>query len=121
MYNQEQTIRLQKITADWISTLKSTGNTANNIDELKDLLRFHEYRYYVQNDPLIADTEYDILYKQLEKIEKENSALITVDSPTQRVGADPSRQSFSCACLWRRHCRPRHSAGLVPGAFVRAV
>ncbi len=87
MYNQEQTIRLQKITADWISTLKSTGNTANNIDELKDLLRFHEYRYYVQNDPLIADTEYDILYKQLEKIEKENSALITVDSPTQRVGA----------------------------------
>ena len=76
MYNQEQTIRLQKITADWISTLKSTGNTANNIDELKDLLRFHEYRYYVQNDPLIADTEYDILYKQLEKIEKENSALI---------------------------------------------
>ena len=50
------------------------------------MLRFHEYRYYVLNDPLISDTEYDQIYKKLEKLENENPSLITPDSPTQRVG-----------------------------------
>ena len=49
------------------------------------MLRFHEYRYYILNDPLISDFEYDQLYKALEKIEAENPKLITADSPTQRV------------------------------------
>jgi DNA ligase (NAD+) len=49
------------------------------------VLRFHEYRYYILNDPLVADYEYDELYKALEKMEKENPSLITADSPTQRV------------------------------------
>jgi DNA ligase (NAD+) len=49
------------------------------------VLRFHEYRYYIQNDPLISDFEYDSLYKQLEAFEKESPDLITADSPTQRV------------------------------------
>src|SRR5204862_6757239 len=47
--------------------------------------RFHEYRYYILNDPLISDFEYDQLYKSLEKIEKENPEIVTADSPTQRV------------------------------------
>ncbi len=59
----------------------------SDIDILQNVLRFHEYRYYVQNDPLISDFEYDTLYKQLEKFEKENPSAITRDSPTQRVGA----------------------------------
>ena len=49
------------------------------------MLRFHEYRYYILNDPLISDFEYDQLYKTLEKIELENTESITADSPTQRV------------------------------------
>ncbi len=56
------------------------------IDELRNVLRFHEHRYYILNDPLISDAEYDQLYKKLEQFEKENPALITPDSPTQRVG-----------------------------------
>jgi DNA ligase (NAD+) len=53
---------------------------------LRNVLRFHEYRYYVENNPIISDTEYDTLYKVLEKIEANNPSLITKDSPTQRVG-----------------------------------
>ena len=53
---------------------------------MREILRFHEYRYYVQNSPFISDYEYDLLYKLLEKTEKENPSIITEDSPTQRVG-----------------------------------
>ncbi|MGC4101219.1 NAD-dependent DNA ligase LigA [Ferruginibacter sp.] len=85
MYSTEQTKRLQQQTTD---ALKLTnGCTASNVDTFRDILRFHEYRYYVQNDPLISDAEYDKLYKQLEKFENENPGSITADSPTQRVGA----------------------------------
>lgn len=54
---------------------------------LRDVLRFHEYRYYVLNEPLISDTEYDMLFQQLKDIELSNPLLITADSPTQRVGS----------------------------------
>jgi DNA ligase (NAD+) len=49
------------------------------------VLRFHEYRYYIQNDPILADGEYDELYKELEKLEAAHADRITPDSPTQRV------------------------------------
>ncbi len=58
-----------------------------SVSELRDILRFHENQYYIQNNPLVSDFEYDQLYKQLEQIEKENPDLITPDSPTQRVGS----------------------------------
>lgn len=86
MYNQEQTKTLQKQTNDWKSDIGNKNINKNNVEELRDILRFHEYRYYVMNDPLISDYEYDTLYKALEKFEKENPDAITKDSPTQRVG-----------------------------------
>lgn len=61
---------------------------ARDIETLREVLRFHEHRYYVENDPLISDSEYDKLYKNLERLEKAHPELITPDSPTQRVGAD---------------------------------
>lgn len=77
-------------TTTQIQQLESLSNTLltqnGTVDELRDVLRFHEYRYYVLNDPLISDEQYDQLYKKLEKIEKENPEIITPDSPTQRVG-----------------------------------
>lgn len=79
MYNKEQTKELQSLT-----NLLLKGTDA--IDDLRDVLRFHEYRYYILNDPLVSDEQYDLLYKLLEKLESENSSLITSDSPTQRVG-----------------------------------
>ena len=56
------------------------------------MLRFHEHRYYILNDPLLSDYEYDQLFKALEKIEKENPTLITLDSPTQRVAHELTRE-----------------------------
>lgn len=58
---------------------------SSDVEALREILRFHEYRYYILNDPLISDFEYDQLYKSLEDLEKENPELITPDSPTQRV------------------------------------
>lgn len=61
--------------------------TPEKINLLRDVLQFHEYRYYVLDDPLLADAEYDALYKKLEAIEKIHPELITKTSPTQRVGS----------------------------------
>ncbi|MGQ0740501.1 MAG: NAD-dependent DNA ligase LigA [Bacteroidota bacterium] len=83
MYSTRQTKELQKITAELIK--KSTALNSQAIEKLRAALRFHEHRYYVINDPLISDYEYDQLYKALEKMENENSKLVTADSPTQRV------------------------------------
>jgi len=58
------------------------------ITELRKLITKHEYNYYVLSQPTISDKEYDMLMKELEKIEVENPGLITPDSPTQRVGKD---------------------------------
>jgi len=55
---------------------------------LEDLVRFHEYRYYVLNDPLISDFEYDRLYKLLEALEKKHPASASPTSPTKRVSSD---------------------------------
>jgi DNA ligase (NAD+) len=54
------------------------------IDELRELIREHEYKYYVIAQPTISDYEFDLLLKELEKLENENPKLITPDSPTQR-------------------------------------
>jgi DNA ligase (NAD+) len=85
MYNDKQTKHLQEQTTALLKEHVECEN--DNVERFRNILRFHEYRYYVQNDPLISDFEYDTLYKQLEKFEKENPAAITPDSPTQRVGA----------------------------------
>ncbi|MEZ4896252.1 MAG: NAD-dependent DNA ligase LigA [Saprospiraceae bacterium] len=56
--------------------------------QLGDLIRYHEWRYYVLNDPVISDYEYDQLYKQLEALELAHPEWKLPDSPTQRVSSD---------------------------------
>ena len=85
MYSKETTQQLQKLTTALIKKQAADSISKKEIEDLRNALRFHEYRYYILNDPLISDYEYDQLYKVLEKIEKENPKLVTVDSPTQRV------------------------------------
>lgn len=63
---------------------------AERIDELRRLIRHHEERYYVLNDPEIADVEFDALLKELERLEAENPDLVAPDSPTQRVSGRPA-------------------------------
>jgi DNA ligase (NAD+) len=57
--------------------------------ELRRLIDYHNYRYYVLDDPEIGDEEYDALLDELRAIEAEHPELVTPDSPTQRVGAEP--------------------------------
>ena len=68
----------------------SSPATANDLKELRDLLVFHERKYYIEDSPLISDFEYDILYKQLVSLEEQYPDRITTDSPTQRVSTDLS-------------------------------
>ncbi len=84
MYNAEQTRHLQQESLHWLQHPAPVD--AKNIAALRAVLRFHEYRYYILNDPLLSDPEYDRLYKMLEKAEQAHPEWISPDSPTQRVG-----------------------------------
>jgi DNA ligase (NAD+) len=85
MYSAAGTKTLQQATLSLLKKNKAESISVKDLDGIRDVLRFHEHRYYILNDPLISDFEYDQLYKTLEKIEQENPKLVTKDSPTQRV------------------------------------
>ena len=59
------------------------------MDELVEKLNYHNYRYYVLDNPEITDYEYDQMLEELAKLEEQFPALIRPDSPTQRVGGEP--------------------------------
>ncbi len=85
MYSSEKIKEFKKLTDELVAK-NFTEKAFEVIEDLREVLRFHEYRYYVLNDPLISDTEYDQLFKTLEKIEVAHPELINATSPTQRVG-----------------------------------
>ena len=62
------------------------------IENLREQIRGHDYKYYVLAQPTISDEEYDKLLKELDSLEKEHPELITPDSPTQRVGSDLTKE-----------------------------
>ena len=74
------------------------------IEELRDKLRYHEYRYYVLDDPEISDAEYDRMMNRLRDLEAAHPELLTPDSPTVRVGGAP-REGFQTV----QHARPMRS------------
>jgi DNA ligase (NAD+) len=59
------------------------------IQELRDQLRHHEYLYYVEDSPELTDAQYDALMNRLKKLEEKHPELVTTDSPSQRVGGKP--------------------------------
>lgn len=62
---------------------------AQQLENLREQLREHNYRYYVLDTPSVPDAEYDRLFRQLQQLEQEHPDLVTPDSPTQRVGDRP--------------------------------
>lgn len=60
----------------------------NRIIELRELIKKYDYHYYVLSEALISDFEYDSLYAELIKLEKENPVFVSFDSPTQRLSSD---------------------------------
>lgn len=64
----------------------------NELEKLRKEINFHNYRYYVLNDPIISDYEYDMLLKRLIALEDKYPELVTPDSPTQRIGGEPLKE-----------------------------
>jgi DNA ligase (NAD+) len=60
------------------------------VEELREQLNYHSYRYHVLDDPEVSDAEYDELMIELRALEERFPELVTPDSPTQRVGATPA-------------------------------
>jgi len=80
LLNSLDDLRIDSLSADEVQPL---------VDRLREVVRRHDHRYYVQDDPLITDAEYDRLYKRLKELEQAFPAVKTPDSPTQRVGGEP--------------------------------
>ncbi|HTV02473.1 MAG TPA: NAD-dependent DNA ligase LigA, partial [Luteitalea sp.] len=74
---------------------------ADRIDALRALIRHHEERYYLHDDPEISDAEFDALMRELRELEAAHPDLLTSDSPTQRVSGRPA-EGFDTA----EHLRP---------------
>jgi DNA ligase (NAD+) len=68
----------------------TAAKAKKRVRELRESLDYHSYRYHVLDDPEVADVEYDSLYRELLELEEAFPNLVTLDSPTQRVGATPS-------------------------------
>jgi DNA ligase (NAD+) len=77
------------------------ASVKKEIEELREKLRYHEYRYYVLDDPEISDAAYDRMMNRLKELEMAHPELVTPDSLTVRVGGAP-REGFSTV----RHARP---------------
>ena len=77
------------------------ANVKKEIEELREKLRYHEYRYYLLDDPEISDTAYDRMMNRLKELEAAHPELVTPDSLTVRVGGAP-REGFTKV----QHARP---------------
>jgi DNA ligase (NAD+) len=82
----------------------SAATAAREVDELRRTLDYHNYRYYVLDDPVVSDAEYDRLFRRLVVLETAHPQLIDAASPTQRVGAPPAEKFESV-----RHTLPMQS------------
>jgi len=70
--------------------MPASAATRKKIESLREEIRYHDYRYHTLDDIEIPDAEYDRLVRELKQLEKDHPDLVTADSPTQRVGAEPS-------------------------------
>src|ERR1043166_37512 len=73
--------------------MKSTDKSvAAKIEKLRKEIRRHDYLYYVLAQPKVSDEQYDALMRELQSLENEHPEVITPDSPTQRVGGEPTKE-----------------------------
>lgn len=84
----------------------SAASIRARAEDLRRQIDYHNYRYYVLDDPEIPDSEYDRLMRELQELEAAHPELITPDSPTQRVGAQPLKEFAEV-----RHAIPMLSLG----------
>lgn len=75
----------QRLHAQAKSLLQSAGEDETTIQALRDVVNYADWKYYVQDDSVLADVEYDTLFKKLKQLEEKFPEQVTADSPTQRV------------------------------------
>src|SRR6185437_128635 len=75
-----------------MSKRKKAADPSTRALELRELIRRYEHAYYVMDQPEVSDAEYDALFLELRRIEETHPDLVTLDSPTQRVGGEASDQ-----------------------------
>lgn len=89
MYSKARQIELFELSKQYLKTEQAPElDPEKQLADLRQILIYHEWRYYILNDPVLSDFEYDQLFKKLEALEKANPLLISPDSPTQRVSTD---------------------------------
>jgi DNA ligase (NAD+) len=91
MYSKEEQRRLFDLSKRYLTENTEGVNALEAsavVSDLQAVLHYHEWRYYIMDEPQISDFEYDMLYKKLEHLEDLYPNLITPDSPTMRVGSD---------------------------------
>lgn len=91
MYSIEEQRRINDVSKRLLASNTEGANAteaATMVTDLSQVLRYHEWRYYIMDDPQISDYEYDMLYKKLESLEDRFPELQSKDSPTMRVGDD---------------------------------
>lgn len=90
MYSQEDQKRFFEQSKQYLEegSIVHQQTAKEKIEELRQLIVYHEWRYYILNDPLLSDFEYDSLFKLLEKLEEEHPEYLSSESPTQRVSND---------------------------------
>ncbi len=75
-----------------MKSLADLTDLKQQLQVLRDQINDHNYRYYILDQPTIADAQYDLLFQKLQQLEHVHPELITPDSPTQRVGATPLKE-----------------------------
>lgn len=75
-----------------IDIIKSKSEAIEAASGLRDVIRFHNYRYYILDSPIITDSEYDHLFLTLVQLEERFPEIRTADSPTQKVGGEPREE-----------------------------
>jgi DNA ligase (NAD+) len=72
-------------------SIKMTVNIEKKIESLRQTIRIYDYHYYVLDEPLVPDSEYDRCFRELQELEDEHPEYLSVLSPTQRVGVTPAK------------------------------
>ncbi|UYQ92453.1 NAD-dependent DNA ligase LigA [Chitinophaga horti] len=95
MYTKETERTLTQVAKELLSLLPEEGmineSATDTVEALRRVIRYNDYRYYIQDDPVLSDFEYDQLFAWLKKLEKTYPDLMTPDSPTARVAQGLSK------------------------------
>ncbi len=96
MYTEEQERKLIEETKELlklsIKDIKTKEKAKEIIDRLREVIKYHDWRYYILSNPVISDYEYDKLFHFLKELESRYPEFITPDSPTQRVASELTKE-----------------------------